>query len=416
MESRATWSMRPKPTPPIDAGRSSMTTVDSLHEQWLDAYSDQIGRARDEVTTPALLLDLDKANRNIATMAAKFRELPAELRPHIKVHKSPQLARLEVESGAVGVACATAWEALVMAQSGIDDVLIANQVVHPDKLRAVMDAARLARLTIAVDDPRNVDQLSAGAIDAGVELELLIEIDVGMGRCGVRTKEQALALAEHAAGKPGLRLRGMQGYEGHCMLEPDQDIRFREARAANAKLVEAVDLLARARIPVGRRLRGRHRHLFHHRREPAHHRGAGRLVHAHGLLPRAARPRRLRGRPHRARNGDQPPGKHGRPRRRPQVGRDRLRAPTYWRTTRRVRSATTPRSTPSSTSPALRRSTSATARRSSPATDRRPSTSTTCSTWSRTMSSPTSGLSHRADPVGPRPSRAPSIRRRRCGS
>ena len=226
-----------------------MTTVDSLHEQWLDAYSDQIGRARDEVTTPALLLDLDKANRNIATMAAKFRELPAELRPHIKVHKSPQLARLEVESGAVGVACATAWEALVMAQAGIGDVLIANQVVHPDKLRAVMDAARLARLTIAVDDPRNVDQLSAGAIDAGVELELLIEIDVGMGRCGVRTKEQALALAEHAAGKPGLRLRGMQGYEGHCMLEPDQDIRFREARAANAKLVEAVDLLAEHGFP-----------------------------------------------------------------------------------------------------------------------------------------------------------------------
>jgi D-serine deaminase-like pyridoxal phosphate-dependent protein len=226
-----------------------MTTVDSLHEQWLDAYSDQIGRARDEVTTPALLLDLDKANRNIATMATKFRELPAELRPHIKVHKSPQLARLEVESGAVGVACATAWEALVMAQSGIDDVLIANQVVHPDKLRAVMDAARLARLTIAVDDPRNVDQLSAGAIDAGVELELLIEIDVGMGRCGVRTKEQALALAEHAAGKPGLRLRGMQGYEGHCMLEPDQDIRFREARAANAKLIEAVDLLAEHGFP-----------------------------------------------------------------------------------------------------------------------------------------------------------------------
>ena len=226
-----------------------MTTVDSLHEQWLDAYSDQIGRARDEVTTPALLLDLDKAKRNIATMAAKFRELPAELRPHIKVHKSPQLARLEVESGAVGVACATAWEALVMAQAGIGDVLIANQVVHPDKLRAVTDAARLARLTIAVDDPRNVDQLSAAAIEAGVDLELLIEIDVGMGRCGVRTKEQALAVAEHAAGKPGLRLRGMQGYEGHCMLEPDQDVRYREAHAANAKLVEAVDFLAEYGFP-----------------------------------------------------------------------------------------------------------------------------------------------------------------------
>ena len=226
-----------------------MTTVDSLHEQWLDAYGDQIGRARDQVTTPALLLDLDKAKRNIATMAAKFQELPAELRPHVKVHKSPQLARLEVESGAVGVACATAWEALVMAQAGIGDVLIANQVVHPDKVRVTMDAARLTRLTVAVDDPRNVDRLSAAATEAGVELELLIEIDVGMVRCGVRTKEEALALAEHAAGMPGLRLRGMQGYEGHCMLEPDPEVRYRETHAANAKLVEAVDFLAEHGFP-----------------------------------------------------------------------------------------------------------------------------------------------------------------------
>jgi D-serine deaminase-like pyridoxal phosphate-dependent protein len=201
------------------------------------------------VTTPALLLDLDKAKRNIATMAAKFRELPAELRPHVKVHKSPQLARLEAESGAVGVACATAWEALVMAQAGIGDVLIANQVVHPDKVRVTMDAARLTRLTVAVDDRRNVDRLSAAATEAGVELELLIEIDVGMVRCGVRTKEEALALAEHAAGMPGLRLRGMQGYEGHCMLEPDPEVRYRETHAANAKLVEAVDFLAEHGFP-----------------------------------------------------------------------------------------------------------------------------------------------------------------------
>ena len=182
-------------------------------------------------------------------MAEKFRDLPAELRPHIKVHKSPQLARLEVEAGAVGVACATAWEALVMARAGIGDVLIANQVVHPDKVQVATDAARLTRLTIAVDDPRNLDRLSEAAVEAEVELELLIEIDVGMGRCGVRTKEEALALAEHAAGRPALRLRGMQGYEGHCMLEPDREVRFRETHAANAKLVEAVDYLAEHGFP-----------------------------------------------------------------------------------------------------------------------------------------------------------------------
>jgi D-serine deaminase-like pyridoxal phosphate-dependent protein len=221
-----------------------MSAVNSVHEQWLARYRDQLGRARDEVTTPALLLDLDVAKRNIRKMADNFRELPAELRPHIKVHKSPQLSLLAIEAGAIGVACATAWEAWVMAESGVEDVLIANQVVHPDKVAVVAETAREHRITVAVDDVRNVEQLSRAAAEAGSELELLIEIDVGMGRCGVRDREGALPLAERIAELPHLRLRGMQGYEGHCMLEPDRDVRLREAHAANDKLVDAVDHLA----------------------------------------------------------------------------------------------------------------------------------------------------------------------------
>jgi D-serine deaminase-like pyridoxal phosphate-dependent protein len=221
-----------------------MSVADTIHEQWLERYRDQIGRARDEVTTPALLLDLDVAKRNIQTMADNFRDLPADLRPQIKVHKSPQLSRLAIDAGAIGVACATAWEAKVMAESGIEDVLVANQVVHPDKVRVVAETAREHRITVAVDDVRNVEQLSAAAAAAGSELELLIEIDVGMGRCGVRTREEALPLAERIAELAHVRLRGMQGYEGHCMLEPDRDVRLREAHKANAKLVDAVDYLA----------------------------------------------------------------------------------------------------------------------------------------------------------------------------
>ena len=221
-----------------------MSLADTVHEQWVERYRDQIGRARDEVTTPALLLDLDVAKRNVRKMADNFRDLPAELRPHIKVHKSPQLSRLAIEAGAIGVACATAWEAKVMSESGIEDVLVANQVVHPDKVRVVAETARDHRITIAVDDVRNVEQLSRAADEAGSELELLIEIDVGMGRCGVRTREEALPIAERIAGLPHLRLRGMQGYEGHCMLEPDRDVRLAEAHKANDKLVDAVDYLA----------------------------------------------------------------------------------------------------------------------------------------------------------------------------
>jgi D-serine deaminase-like pyridoxal phosphate-dependent protein len=221
-----------------------MSLTDSVRQQWLERYRDQVGRARDGVTTPALLLDLDVARRNIQKMADNFRELPASLRPHIKVHKSVELSRLMVDAGAVGIACATAWEAQVMAEGGIADVLVANQVVHPDKVRVVAETAREHRITVAVDDARNVEQLSRAAGEAGSELELLIEIDVGMARCGVRDKEEALPLAERVAELPHVRLRGMQGYEGHCMLEPDREIRLREAHAANDKLVEAVDYLA----------------------------------------------------------------------------------------------------------------------------------------------------------------------------
>jgi D-serine deaminase-like pyridoxal phosphate-dependent protein len=221
-----------------------MSLTDSVRQQWLERYRDQVGRARDEVTTPALLLDLDVARRNIQKMADNFRELPASLRPHIKVHKSVELSRLMVDAGAVGIACATAWEAQVMAEGGIADVLVANQVVHPDKVRVVAETAREHRITVAVDDARNVEQLSRAAGEAGSELELLIEIEVGRARCGVRDKEEALPLAERVAELPHVRLRGMQGYEGHCMLEPDREIRLREAHAANDKLVEAVDYLA----------------------------------------------------------------------------------------------------------------------------------------------------------------------------
>jgi D-serine deaminase-like pyridoxal phosphate-dependent protein len=213
-------------------------------------YGDQIGRARSEVTTPALLLDLDRAKRNIATMAAKFRELPADLRPHFKAHKSPQLARLQADAGAVGVACATVWEAIVTAETGITDVLIANQLVQPDKVRAAAELARSHRLTVTVDDVRNAEQLSRAAVEAGAELELLIELDVGMGRCGVRSPQAALPLAERIAELPGLTLRGLQAYEGHCMLEPDPDKRIADARTANRMAIDAFDLLAEHGHPV----------------------------------------------------------------------------------------------------------------------------------------------------------------------
>jgi D-threonine aldolase len=211
-----------------------------------DGYRQAIGRPRDEMPTPALILDLDVARRNLAAMAARLEGKPARLRPHVKIEKCPELARLHVEYGAVGIATATAWEALVMARAGIADVLVANEVVGPAKIDALVAAARICRLTVAVDDARNVAALAAAATAAGVTMEMLIEVDVGMGRGGTRSISETLTVAAAVAAAPGVRLRGVQAYEGHCMLEPDRELRIAGAHAAMALVSQHVDRLRAA--------------------------------------------------------------------------------------------------------------------------------------------------------------------------
>lgn len=202
-----------------------------------------VGRAKDDLITPALLLDIDAAERNIQIMANRLRLLPAKLRPHIKIHKSPALAQRQVDAGAIGVATATVSEALAMAAVGIRDVLIANQVVGRDKVNAVASAAARAQLTVVVDDATNAEQLGAAARAHGSEIGVLVEIDVGMGRGGARSLGDALALARLVSGLTGLKFRGVQGYEGHCMLEPDRTRRVEKARAAMDHLASGVDLM-----------------------------------------------------------------------------------------------------------------------------------------------------------------------------
>lgn len=209
-------------------------------------YRAAIGRARHEVETPALILDLDIARHNIKEMARYVRSMPVKLRPHVKLHKSPQLARMQVDAGAIGISTATVWEAIVMARAGIPNILIANQVVGRGKIAALADAAHLTLITVAVDNARNLDDLSAAAQAAGSQIGVLIEIDVGMNRSGTRTEDEACRLAAHASRLPGLRLLGVMGYEGHCMLEPDRDLRVTKARAAMEHLIHVVDILAAA--------------------------------------------------------------------------------------------------------------------------------------------------------------------------
>jgi D-serine deaminase-like pyridoxal phosphate-dependent protein len=213
------------------------------------AYGTAIGRHKHDVVTPALLLDLPAARRNIAKMADRVRTMPAGLRPHIKVHKSPRLARMQMEAGAIGVSTATVWEAIVMVRSGIDGVAVVNTVAGREKLAALAELARDAEVMVAVDDARNAADVAAAARAAGSTVGVLIEIDTGMDRAGVDTAEQAVALARRVAAQEGLRLLGVTGYEGHCSLTPERELRHRRQQAAMHFLVEVADAILAAGLP-----------------------------------------------------------------------------------------------------------------------------------------------------------------------
>src|SRR5216684_8816560 len=176
----------------------------------LGDYRSVLGRPRHDLITPALILDLDVARKNITNMAEYMSRFPAKLRPHIKVHKSPELGRMQMEAGeSIGLTTATVWEAVVMVRGGIDDILVANEVVGEEKIQALAELARDAHMTVAIDNARNAEDLSAAALKAGSTMGVLIDLDVGMERCGVRNKEDALQLAEQVSKQRGLGFEGM---------------------------------------------------------------------------------------------------------------------------------------------------------------------------------------------------------------
>ena len=213
------------------------------------AYGSAIGRHRRDLVTPALILDLPAARRNIAKMAERLKTMPAKIRPHIKVHKSPELARLQVDAGAIGLSTATIWEAIVMVRSGLDSIFIVNTLAGREKLAALAEIAREAEVMVAVDDPQNTADIAAAARTAGSEVGVLIEVDTGMDRAGLDTPEQAVDLARRVAGMEGLELMGVTGYEGHCSLTPERDLRASRQRVAMSTLVDAAERIRAAGLP-----------------------------------------------------------------------------------------------------------------------------------------------------------------------
>jgi D-serine deaminase-like pyridoxal phosphate-dependent protein len=186
-------------------------------------------RTIDAIPTPALVVDVAALDRNIAAMAGFFADGPCRLRPHVKAHKTPAIARRQLAAGStVGLTCATLSEAEAV-RGFCEDILIANEVVGGTKWARAAALAGGGRLTVAVDSVTGLEGLASAALAAGVTIGVLVDLDVGQGRCGVAPGSAALELARRVAATRGVELRGVMGYEGHV-----QPIRDRQERTAAA--------------------------------------------------------------------------------------------------------------------------------------------------------------------------------------
>lgn len=213
---------------------------------WLAQDRALLGRpgSRALIDTPALVLDLDALERNIATMAAVARERGIALRPHAKTHKCAAIARLQAAAGAVGQCVAKLSEAEALAAAGIGGLLISAAVPDPAKIaRLVSLRGRSADLIAVVETAETAAALGAAVAAAGLWLDVLIDVDVGTHRFGVPSVADILALAERIAREPALRLRGLQGYAGHLQSIPDYQERRAASHAALRILAEARDAL-----------------------------------------------------------------------------------------------------------------------------------------------------------------------------
>ena len=198
-----------------------------------------------DVFTPALIFDVEVVAANISRMAEHAKSAGVALRPHAKTHKCPYIAEKQIEAGAIGVTVAKLGEAEVMAHAGIKDILIANQVVTPAKIARLAKLQGKARVTSAVEDDNVVKLTGEIARAHGVRMSVVLEVDIGMHRAGVRP-EDAVSKALEWAENPGLLIRGVMGYEGHCVFIEDPEERRRKTTEAVEELVKVAEGLTKA--------------------------------------------------------------------------------------------------------------------------------------------------------------------------
>ncbi|RUP27660.1 MAG: DSD1 family PLP-dependent enzyme [Curvibacter sp.] len=210
------------------------------------------GQGTDAIDTPALVIDLDAMDRNIQRMVDFSAKHQIQWRPHAKMHKSAELARLLISAGATGCCVQKTSEAEALAAGGVNDIYISNQVIAPAKLARVADlaqtlATRGGWLTLAVDSALGIERLDQALERSSARVRVLVEIDVGQGRCGIPPGEAAVALVRDIKGRPRLQFGGLHAYHGGA-----QHLRgASERRQAIANAVQGVNRTCEALQQAG---------------------------------------------------------------------------------------------------------------------------------------------------------------------
>ena len=210
----------------------------------------EVGLRKTEVDTPFLWADLDKLESNIRQLAGLFSQAGVQWRPHIKGIKVPAIAHKAIDAGAIGVTCAKLGEAEVMVDAGITDILIANQLVTPQKITRLVNVCRRADVKVAVESKTNASMIGEAAAAAGVEVGVVIELDTGMSRAGVAPGEAAVEMSQLVHDTPGLRYMGLMAWEGHTAAMTDFDEKRKIIEGCVSALTSSADQCREACLPV----------------------------------------------------------------------------------------------------------------------------------------------------------------------
>ena len=232
-----------------------------------------VGTPVEDLDTPALVVDLEVMDRNIEVLHAYFRRSDVNVRPHVASHQCPQIAHRQLESGGTvgGISVTTVGEAEVFRNAGIGDILVASEIVTPSKIQRLCALAGRTRVTVSVDNPQNVDDLSEAAEASEATLQVVVELDVGLGRCGVLPGQPALELARRIVRSTGLNFAGLmaipptapvqsgdslvQNSEGGRPVSPDSATRESETRESETRrllqlVLDTRELIERDGLPV----------------------------------------------------------------------------------------------------------------------------------------------------------------------